>query len=77
VGTIYSTCVIRRSPADGGDYNVTLVDLDEGPRILSTITRTLAPAIGASVRAEFEVAPDQTRLVFNLIEDTTHHGPQA
>jgi acetyl-CoA acetyltransferase len=27
-GTVYSTTIVRRKPADGGDYNVALVDLD-------------------------------------------------
>lgn len=36
-GTVYSTTVVRRKPADGGDYNVCLVDLDEGVRMMSRV----------------------------------------
>jgi uncharacterized protein len=36
-GTVYSTTVVRRKPADGGDYNVCLVDLAEGPRMMSRV----------------------------------------
>ena len=36
-GTVYSTTIVRRKPADGGDYNVCLVDLAEGPRMLSRV----------------------------------------
>jgi uncharacterized OB-fold protein len=36
-GTVYSTTVVRRKPADGGDYNVCLVDLAEGVRMMSRV----------------------------------------
>jgi uncharacterized protein len=36
-GTVYSTTVVRRKPADGGDYNVCLVDLEEGVRLMSRV----------------------------------------
>lgn len=52
-GTVYSTTVVRRKPADGGDYNVCLVDLAEGVRMMSRVV-TLAPAevkIGMAVKA--------------------------
>ena len=46
-GTVYSTTIVRRRPADGGDYNVCLVDLAEGPRMMSRVA---------------SVAPDQVRI---------------
>jgi uncharacterized OB-fold protein len=52
-GTVYSTTVVRRKAADGGDYNVALVDLEEGPRMMSRIV-TVAPEavrIGMAVKA--------------------------
>ena len=52
-GTVYSTTVVRRKEADGGDYNVALIDLDEGPRMMSRVV-TVAPSavrIGMSVIA--------------------------
>lgn len=52
-GTVYSTTVVRRKPADGGDYNVCLVDLAEGVRMMSRVA-SLAPQdvkIGMSVKA--------------------------
>lgn len=36
-GTVYSTTVVARRPADGGPYNVVLVDLDEGVRMMSRV----------------------------------------
>jgi len=52
-GAVYSTTVVRRKPADGGDYNVCLVDLDEGVRMMSRVVG-IPPAevrIGMSVKA--------------------------
>ena len=52
-GTVYSTTVVRRRPADGGDYNVCLVDLAEGVRLMSRVV-SLPPQdvkIGMAVRA--------------------------
>jgi len=46
-GTVYSTTIVRRRPADGGDYNVCLVDLAEGPRMMSRVA---------------SVAPDQVKI---------------
>ena len=46
-GTVYSTTIVRRKPADGGDYNVCLVDLAEGPRMMSRVA---------------SVAPDQVKI---------------
>ena len=52
-GTVYSSTVIRRKPADGGDYNVALVDLAEGPRMMSRIVAIAPDAvrIGMAVKA--------------------------
>jgi uncharacterized OB-fold protein len=52
-GTVYSTTVVRRKPADGGDYNVCLVDLAEGVRLMSRVAG-IPPAevrIGMAVKA--------------------------
>jgi len=35
--TVYSATIVRRKPQHGGDYNVVLVDLDEGPRMMSRV----------------------------------------
>ena len=43
--TVYSTTVIRRSASRGGDYNVVLVDLDEGPRMMSRVAGISAEAV--------------------------------
>ncbi|MEM9059076.1 MAG: OB-fold domain-containing protein [Pseudomonadota bacterium] len=52
-GTVHSTTVNRRSPEKGGTFNVALIDLDEGVRMLSRVVG-MAPedvSIGLKVRA--------------------------
>jgi uncharacterized OB-fold protein len=53
LGRVYSTTVVRRKIEDGGNYNVALVDLDEGVRMMSRIDgiAPLAVRIGQRVRA--------------------------
>ncbi len=36
-GLVYSTTVVRQKPEKGGDYNVALIDLDEGPRMMGRV----------------------------------------
>ena len=52
-GTVYSTTVVHRKPEAGGDYGVSLIDLDEGVRMMSRV-EGVAPAgvkIGMRVKA--------------------------
>lgn len=50
-GTIYSSTMVRRPDSKGGPYNVVLVDLEEGVRLMSTVVDAAQDeiAIGASV----------------------------
>ena len=53
-GTVYSTTTVRRKPDAGGDYDVSLIDLDEGVRMMSRVTG-IAPndvKIGMRVKAK-------------------------
>ena len=55
-GTVYSTTVNRRSPEKGGTFNLALIDLDEGVRMLSRVVG-IDPEevqIGMKVRARIE-----------------------
>lgn len=70
LGVVYSSTVIRRKPEDGGSYNVALVDLEEGPRIMSRV-ETVPPeqvAIGMQVRARIIDAENSKLIVFTPIE---------
>jgi uncharacterized OB-fold protein len=64
-GTVYSATVVRqKSPAP--DYSVVLVDLEEGPRVMSRIDG-IAPAsahIGMSVKARIITEGNTPVLVF-------------
>lgn len=65
-GTVYSTTVVRqRDPAT--DYNVALIDLAEGPRMLSRV-EGLSPdqvKIGMKVRARITRSGDGNIVVFD------------
>lgn len=37
IGTVYSYTVVRQKPEQGGDYNIALIDLAEGVRMMSTV----------------------------------------
>jgi uncharacterized OB-fold protein len=52
-GTVYSVTWIR--PRDGEAYNVALIDLDEGFRVMSRVDAD-AVAIGMAVRVRFDDA---------------------
>lgn len=65
-GTVYSTTVVSRRPEQGGDYNVALIDLDEGARMMSRV-EGLAPedvAIGQRVRHAIVQQDGEAVLVF-------------
>ena len=66
MGTVYSTTVVRnKPPAD--PHNVALVELDEGPRLMSRV-EGVSPAdvnIGMRVRARIAIADDLHFIVFD------------
>lgn len=75
-GTVYSSTVIRRSPKSGGDYNVALVELDEGPRMMTRI-EGVAPSsvrIGMRVRARIAQFAPEPIIVFEPVEETRNAG---
>ncbi|MEK7320946.1 MAG: OB-fold domain-containing protein [Pseudomonadota bacterium] len=63
LGTVYSTTVVRKKE---GDYNVCLVDLDEGPRMMSRVIGVDPGAvrIGHRVRAQVLRTGEDALLVF-------------
>lgn len=64
-GTVYSTTTVRQKPP-AGDYNLVLVDLAEGPRMMSRVVG-IDPAevrIGMPVRARIVIENDAPLLVF-------------
>jgi len=64
-GTVYSTTIVRQKPP-ATDYNVALVDLAEGPRMMSRVVG-IAPAevrIGMPVHACIVIEDDAPLVVF-------------
>ena len=53
LGTVYSVTIINQKPP-AAPYNVVLVDLDEGPRVMSRIDGTTKVEIGLRVRARID-----------------------
>jgi uncharacterized OB-fold protein len=65
-GTVYSTTIVRRKAEQGGDYNVALIELAEGPRLMSRVV-DVPPAevvIGMPVHAAIDQTASGPLLVF-------------
>jgi uncharacterized OB-fold protein len=70
LGTVYATTVVRPKPPLE-PYNVVLVDLDEGPRMMSRV-EGMPPEtvrIGLRVRARIAQQDDKPLVVFDVAED--------
>ncbi|MDP9965625.1 putative OB-fold protein [Variovorax paradoxus] len=70
LGTVHAVTTVRRKPADGGDLNLSLVELDEGVRLMSRI-ENLAPEavrIGQRVRARVQVQDGRGLVLFDAVE---------
>ena len=68
-GTVYSTTVVRAKPPTPA-YNVVLVDLAEGPRIMSRVEGIAPEAvrIGMAVQARIATQDGKSILVFDPVE---------
>lgn len=66
-GIVYSTTTIMRSAAQGGPYNVSIVELDEGPRLMTRVEANGGEVgIDARVRAAIEIEDSRHVLVFKM-----------
>ena len=66
-GTVYAVTTVRRKPDAGGDYNVSLVDLDEGVRLMSRVDG-VAPhdlKIGQRVQARVQLSEGRGLVLFD------------
>jgi uncharacterized OB-fold protein len=61
LGTVYAVTTVRRKPAEGGDYNVSLIDLDEGPRLMSRVTDVLPEGVHIAQRVKAHVVVTEGR----------------
>jgi uncharacterized OB-fold protein len=68
-GTVYAVTTVHRKPAEGGDLNVSLVDLDEGVRLMSRVAN-LPPGdvrIGQRVQARVDVKDGKGFVLFDAV----------
>ena len=65
-GSVYSTSIVRRKVDAGGDYNVALIDLAEGPRLMCRVDGIALDQIriGMQVQAKILTEADKPLLVF-------------
>lgn len=70
LGTVHAVTTVRRKPADGGDLNVSLIDLDEGVRLMSRVDKLSPDAvrIGQRVKARVQLKDGRGLLLFDALE---------
>lgn len=69
LGRVYSTTVVRKKPPEPS-YNVALIDLAEGPRMMSRV-EGIAPeavTIGMAVKAKIDASGEEPVVVFTPAE---------
>jgi len=54
-GTVYSKTTVRRKIELGGDYNVSLVDLDEGVRVMANVIGIEPDNVRIDMRVKLEI----------------------
>ncbi len=57
-GTVYSTTVLRRKPEAGGNLNVALIDLAEGPRMMSRVEGIAAEEVKIGMQVSASIIQD-------------------
>jgi uncharacterized OB-fold protein len=72
-GTVHATTVVRVKPPQQ-PYNVVLVDLEEGPRVMSRVEGMAPDAvyIGMKVQARIGSQDERPLLLFDMVTDTGH-----
>lgn len=68
-GTVYSTTTIRQKPESGGDYNISIIELAEGPKMMSRVEGVAPDAvrIGMDVQARIAEADGASIVVFDAV----------
>ena len=59
-GTVYSTTTVRRKPEAGGDYDVSLIDLDEGARMMSRVDGVPPQEVTIGMRVKARIVAGKT-----------------
>ncbi|MDA0239559.1 MAG: Zn-ribbon domain-containing OB-fold protein [Proteobacteria bacterium] len=69
-GTVYSTSVVRNRPEQGGNFNIAIVELAEGPRLMTRV-QDIEPdqvQIGMAVEAFIGAIDDTPVVLFRPAE---------
>ena len=69
-GIVYSTSCNRRLQEKGGDFNISLITLQEGPRMMAKI-EGVAPdqvVIGQKVKARISSLKGEPAIIFDIVE---------
>ncbi|MBU0724040.1 MAG: OB-fold domain-containing protein [Alphaproteobacteria bacterium] len=64
LGTVYSITVNR---SRAGNYNIALVELDEGPRLMTRIEGVETAAIGTRVKGRIADIDGELAMVFDVV----------
>ena len=69
-GTVYAVTTVHRKPAEGGNLNISLIDLDEGVRLMSRVDNLAADAvrIGQRVKARVQFKEGRGIVLFDAIQ---------
>lgn len=76
-GTVYSHTTISRKPEAGGNYNVALIDLDEGVRLMSRVEGIAPEAVQIGQRVQAKVIQKEGKGLVVFEPVTTAQGGAA
>jgi hypothetical protein len=65
-GTVYSITVNRTRE---GSYNIALIELDEGPRLMSRVEGVETVPIGTRVKARITEIDGEPAVVFDVVRE--------
>jgi uncharacterized OB-fold protein len=71
LGVVYSTTSVSRKAEAGGNYNVALIDLDEGPRMMGRVEGLLPEEVRIGMRVKGSVIcvpPAEPLVIFSSAE---------
>jgi uncharacterized protein len=70
LGTVHAVTTVKRKPDDGGDLNVSVVELDEGVRLMSRVESLLPGDVRIGLRVKSRVLQVDGRgiVVFDPID---------
>lgn len=66
LATVYAVTVVSRKPEQGGNYNIAIVELDEGPRMMTRIVGIKPEKVQIGMRVQ---AMPQTRYSVTSTDD--------